>query len=148
MVFPTRKEKFLTILTSFNKILLKKNLNIIPLLKTSILPTLNNAWFLGITDGEGCFCCSLLSNSIHYRFKFILTQKWEANKIILKHILNLLKIYSIKGSVVPHSASDVWELRINGIKNCQELFNYFDTYTLITKKNQSYSIWKQYMLNY
>jgi hypothetical protein len=86
---------------------------------TYVIPSLNDAWISGITDGEGCFTCSLLSNSSAFRFRYILTQKWEVNKIILLSILNLF--YPVQGSIVSHHISNVWELRINGLKNCQGL---------------------------
>ena len=48
----------------------------------------------------------------------------------------------VEGSVVSHHADNVWELRINGLKNCKGLFIYFDKYNLITKKKDSYLKWK------
>ena len=145
MVFPTRNARFLTFLSSFNEKLLKNNMLVIDPLFNCILPTLKDGWISGITDGEGSFTCSLLSNSIAYRFRFILTQKWEANKPVLEHIISIYSKsakYLCKGSVVPHSAKNVWEIRINGVKNCKGLFTYFDEYNLITKKRESYSKWK------
>ena len=50
-------------------------------------------------------------------------------------------MFSAKGSVIPH-VNNVWEIRINGVKNCKGLFDYFDLYNLITKKRYSYSKWK------
>ena len=90
IVFPTRKARFLTFLSSFNEKLLKKNLTTIFPLDTYVTPSLNDGWISGITDGEGCFTCSLLSNSSAYRFRYILTQKWEANKHVLEYIMNLV----------------------------------------------------------
>ena len=142
MVFPTRKARFLTFLSLFNEKLLKKNLPTISPLDICVTPSLKDGWISGITDGEGSFTCSLLSNSSAYRFRYILTQKWEANKFVLEHILNIFKEYLVKGSVVPHSISNVWEIRVNGVKNCKGLFTYFDEYSLITKKKNSYLKWK------
>jgi hypothetical protein len=114
-----------------------------------VLPSLKDGWISGITDGEGCFTCSILSNSNAYRFRFILTQKWEANKRVLEFILVLFaesllgqRKLSFKGAVEAHSAENVWELRVNGVKNCKGLFSYFDEYSLITKKKYSYLKWK------
>jgi hypothetical protein len=140
MVFPTRNARFLTFLTAINEKLLKFHLPvIIPRIKT-ILPTLNDAWISGISDGEGCFTCSLLSNSNAYRIRYILTQKWYSNKSILEYISTLFN-QSIT-SVYPHSAKDVYELRFNGVKNITNLFPYFDKYSLQTKKKESYNKWK------
>lgn len=142
MVFPTRKARFLTFLSSFNEKLIRRNLTTILALDICVIPSLKDGWLSGITDGEASFTCSLLSNSSAFRFRYILTQKWEANKYVLEHIINIFDEYLVKGSVVPHSAQNVWELRINGVKNCKGLFTYFDEYSLITKKKDSYLKWK------
>ena len=132
----------MSFLSFYNEKLIKKNLSPILPLYNSINPSLEDAWISGITDGEGCFTCSILSNSTGYRFRYILTQKWNANKYILEHISKLFKIYSVNSSVVPHSVENIWELRTNGIKNCKGLFNYFDKFNLITIKKDSYLKWK------
>lgn len=142
MVFPTRKARFLIFLSSFNEKLLRKNLITITPLDVCVTPSLKDGWISGITDGEGSFTCSLLSNSSGYRFRYILTQKYEANKLVLEHILSIFGEYQVEGSVVPHSVNDVWEIRVNGVKNCKGIFIYFDEYSLITKKKYSYLKWK------
>ncbi len=142
MVFPTRNARFITFLSSFNEKLIKSKVGMILPIYTCALPTLKDGWISGITDGEGSFTCSILSNSIGYRFRYILTQKWDANKPVLEHITNIFNECLAKGSVVPHSVNNVWEIRINGVKNCKGLFAYFDEYNLITKKLDSYSKWK------
>lgn len=142
MVFPTRKARFLTFLSSFNEKLLKNNSTTLTPLDISVTPSIKDGWVSGITDGKGCFTCSILSNSSGYRYRYILTQKWEVNKYLLQHILSIFNIYSVQGCIVPHSVNNVWELRVNGIKNCKGLFIYFDEYKLITKKKDSYLKWK------
>jgi hypothetical protein len=46
------------------------------------------------------------------------------------------------GRIYPHHESknnfNIWELRINGVKNCEKLFEYFDKFTLKSKKRLSY----------
>ena len=152
MVFPTRKARFLTFLASFNEKLLKnhylfkcRGLDIYPLslVDNCINPSLRDGWLSGITDGEGCFTCSILSNNHAYRFRFILTQKWEANKKVLEELLKIFTVCLLsKGTVEAHSAENIWELRVNGVKNCKGLFSYFDEHNLITKKKDSYLKWK------
>ena len=140
MVFPSRNARFLTFLSTFNEKLLKLNLSIITPKMNTILPTLNDSWISGITDGEGCFSSSLLSNSSAYRIRYILTQKWESNKYVLEHISTLFN-QSIT-SVQPHTSNNVFELRVSGIKNIKNLFPYFDKYSLKTQKKESYDKWK------
>lgn len=143
MVFPTRNARFLTFLCFFNERLIRKNLNTITPLNTCVVPTLEDNWLAGITDGEGCFTCSLLSSSSAFRYRYILTQKWEVNKYVLEHILKKLNEGAlIEGSIIPHNVDNVWELRINGLKNCKGLFIYFDNHKLVSKKRDSYLKWK------
>ena len=142
MVFPTRRARFLTFLSYFNEKLLKRNLVTITPSDICVSPSLCDAWLSGITDGEGSFTCSILSNSSGYRLRYILTQKWDANKLVLEQILNLFTTHSVQGSVVPNSVDKVWDLRVNGVKNCKGLFTYFDEFALITKKRDSYLKWK------
>ncbi|RYE15283.1 MAG: hypothetical protein EOP34_03815 [Rickettsiales bacterium] len=39
-----------------------------------ILPTLNDAWFAGFTDGEGCFTCSI-GEKKGFSFNFNISQR-------------------------------------------------------------------------
>lgn len=143
MVFPTRKARFDTWTSSLNEKLLKNNESTIAINPVLVRPSLTDNWITGITDAEGSFTCSILSNSNAYRFRYILTQKWEANKSVLSHLQDLFDSIGATGSVVPHSVNNVWELRINGVKNCRNLFRYFDSYRLRTVKYNSYIQWAE-----
>lgn len=143
MVFPTRKARFMSFISFFNERLIKKNNKIIPIIYNNIIPSLNDCWLLGITDAKGCFSSSILSNSSAYRIGYILTEKWEVNKIVLSNILNLFELDKKTRCTVNHSEPNVWQLRINGVKNCEILLNYFDKYNLKTKKELSYIKWKE-----
>ncbi|KAG0122865.1 putative homing endonuclease, mitochondrion [Tuber indicum] len=107
-------------------------LNQITFIPSTILPDLTN-------NGEGCFTVSILSNSVAFRFRFILTQKGEINIPILNHLVTLFK----GGRVEPHSVKNVYEYRINGLKACSNVFSYFDEFNLNSKKAVSYALWKQ-----
>lgn len=139
MVLPTRSARFLTFLSSFNEKLLRKNLMPINPITVNVVPSLNDCWVLGFVDGEGCFTISFLSNSNGFRMSFLITQKWEVNKHVLEHILSL---FNCNGSVLSQKDSDYWDLKINGLKNCSNLFSYFDKFSLKTKKKDSYLKWK------
>lgn len=149
IVLPWRSAKFLIFLANVNAKLLQKNKPLIQPQLTTRLPSLEDNWLAGFTDGEGCFTASLLNSNTSnsaFRFRFILTQKHEVNKPVLEFILNLFLFLSKKdkgvGAVVPHSVKDVFELRINGLSNCEYIFGYFDKYSLKTKKKESYEKWK------
>jgi hypothetical protein len=139
MVFFTRNSRFLTFLSVYNDLALRLKLEIINPILDTLLPTLQDHWIAGFTDAEGCFTLSLLSNSIGYRLRFILSQKWEVNKSVLLHISYLFGL----GTVSPHSAPNNWEFIVNGVKNTSHILPYFDTYTLFSKKKESYYLWKQ-----
>lgn len=154
MVLPTRQQRFITYLNGFNEYIIKyanNKFTIIKPLNYVILPSLNDYWISGFTDAEGCFSCSILNNSNNgYRVRYILSQKWDINKPILEYILYLFNTYTTDyksiGSVVPHNIINNWEIRINGLKNCKLIDNYFNKYPLKSKKLNSYNIFKSILL--
>lgn len=58
------------------------------------------------------------------------------NLPVLTHITTL-----IGGIVRPHSKPGVSELTVNGARNMDRVFKYFDTHSLHTKKANSYRLW-------
>lgn len=139
LVLPTRQNKLSIFIKGFNNWVTKGNIRLEPVVfkNSYILPSLDNSWLTGFTDGEGCFACSI--NNRKYNFNFNIAQKGEANINILKQFSILFK----GGKVSEHSVKDVYEYRINGVKNCSNLFSYFDKYSLLTKKSLSYRLWKE-----
>lgn len=143
IVLPIKSIKFNIFLSKLNYKLLINNENLIEFNSELILPTLNDTWLLGFTDSEGCFTCSILNNNDNaYRVRYILTQKYDINKYVLEHILLLFNNYyndniSI-GSIIPHSKKNIWELRINGLKNCNKILFYFNKFKLKTIKYNSF----------
>ena len=139
LVFPVGQELFLNFLSVFNDFISSGKLilpRIQPILST-VLPTLSDAWFSGLTNAEGCFTVSLLSNSNGFRFRFMLDQKWDTNKIILLHIVSLLGV----GTVQPHYKPGVWGINVSGLINCKGLFEYFSKFPLKYSKLRSYKLW-------
>lgn len=143
MVFPIRNAKFLTFLNMFNEKLLKMNLmklklklEPINMMNTLVFPSLKDGLIAGIIDDEESFTVSILLNSFAFRFRYILTQIWESNRCILEYIMRLFsKKEGINiDSVVPDCVFDIWEYRINDLKNCKTIFPYFDKYDL--KRNK------------
>lgn len=139
LVLPKRQETFHKFVQGFNiwaatgRLLLEP----VAIKNRTILPTLNDAWIAGFTDGEGCFTCSI--NDIKgFSFNFNISQKWEINLKLLQHLSLLFK----GGIVSKHSVEGIYEFRIGGINNCKVIIPYFDKYTLYTKKSLSYRLWK------
>ena len=56
----------------------------------------------------------------------------------------LTHITTIIGGVVRHhSKPDVYELTVNGVRNMERVFKYFDSHSLHTKKAKSYLLWRK-----
>jgi hypothetical protein len=91
-----------------------------------------------LTDWEGCFTCSIGKDK-GFSFNFNIYQKWEENIEVLQHLCTLFN----GGVVAKHNVDNVYEYRIGGLQNCKNIFPYFDTYTLLTKKSTSYVLWKE-----
>lgn len=141
LILPTKQESFQNFLDAFNLWVLKGklNLNSVVYIPSQILPSLTNSWLAGYTDAEGCFTVSILSNSNAFRFRYMIAQKGLINLPILTHIATLFNV----GRVEKHFVENVFEYRANGLKNCCQLFPYFDSHSLFTKKGTSYMLWKQ-----
>ena len=139
MVFFTKNSQFLIFLSAYNNLALRMKLEIINPIVSTLLPSLQDNWLAGFIDAEGCFTLSLLSNSKGYRLRFIISQKWEVNKVILQHISTIFSV----GYVRTHSVTNNWEYVVNGVKNTSNIITYFDTNLLYTKKKQSYNLWKK-----
>ena len=139
LVLPKRQETFDLFVKGFNKWVIKGRILLEPVVINNrfILPTLNDAWFAGFTDGEGCFTCSI-GEKKGFSFNFNISQKWEINLTLLNHLTVLFK----NGIVSRHSEENTYEFRIGGVNNCKDIFPYFDKYTLYTKKYLSYKLWK------
>jgi cytochrome c oxidase subunit 1 len=138
MVLPIRFARFLVFLAGLNLKLSKLSKPAIFPLSGNVSPSLNDRWLLGITDSEGSFCCSILSNGIGYRIRFLLSQKWDSNKPVLDHISYLFSLYGAVSSVRPHHQKENWQLVVSGRSNCKCLYNYFENNTLVTIKSDAY----------
>jgi hypothetical protein len=135
LVFPLKQASFALFLEAFNK---RSRGQVVEFIPSLVAPTINDFWLSGITDAEGCFTCSFLGNSNAYRFRFLLAQLGKINLAVLKHITTL-----IGGTIRPHSKEGVYELTINGVRNMERVFKYFNTHPLYTKKAKSYLVWRE-----
>lgn len=140
MVLPTRKIQLNKFINGFNSWVTKGSIRLeaVVFIENYILPSLNNSWLAGFTDGEGCFTCSI-GDKKGFSFNYSIVQKGESNIPILKHLCLIFK----GGRVYNHFVRNVYEYRIAGVKACPNIFTYYDKYTLLTKKSLSYTLWKQ-----
>lgn len=135
IVFPLKQASFARFLNAFN---IRSKSSEVVLINTLVTPTFADFWLCGFTDAEGCFTCSLLGNSTAYQFRFIGGKAQDTNLAVLTHITTL-----IGGVVRPHQVLGVNELTVNGIRNMNRVFDYFDTHQLRTKKAKSYLLWRE-----
>lgn len=140
LILPSKYSDFKLFLTEFNTIAIKGSLkvNTIEFKENLIKPSINDYWFSGFTDAEGCFSCSILNNSDAFRFRFLLSQKLSINKPIIEEFITIFNI----GKIYKHSQPDTWTFEVNGLTNCNKLFIYFDKFSLRSKKAHSYLLWK------
>lgn len=132
---PSKQSSFALFLEAFNK---RSRAQAVKFISSQPKPSIHDFWLAGFTDAEGCFNCSFLGNSNAYRIRFLLAQLGEFNLTVLTHITTL-----IGGVIIKHSKSGVNELTINGAGNVEQVFKYFDTHPLLTKKAKSYQIWRE-----
>ena len=142
-VLAKTKEKIVRFIKGFNIWVNKGSIRLdaVNIINKTIYPSLNNRWLAGFTDGEGCFSCSISEKK--FSLKYSVAQKGEENVVILQHISNLFGV----GKVSSHYVKNVYEYRINGVKNCGSILPYFDKFSLFTKKGISYVLWKEIRIN-
>lgn len=144
IVLPTRKTNFLRFLNVYNQKIKKLQINpgvgLIEPIQSQILPSLNTSWLAGFTDAEGCFTVSFLAQPRHaFRLRFIISQKGDVNLPILSHLILLFQT----GSIETHTNQSNYSYICSGKKNCYKVYAYFDLFQLKTKKQKSYTLWKQ-----
>lgn len=135
LVFPLKQASFALFLDAYNN---RSKTSAVAFISTLVTPTLVDYWLCGITDAEGCFTCSLLGNSKAYRFRYMLSQLGGINLPVLTHLTTL-----IGGVVRPHTAQNVYDITVNGARNMTQVFDYFDSHQLLTKKAKSYQLWRE-----
>lgn len=139
IVLPSKKIRFENYVKGFNIWATQGSirLNRVKFNPRDVLPSLNDDWLAGFADAEGCFTCSIGEHR-GFSFNFNIAQKGQENIVILQHLCILFN----GGIVSKHSVINVNEYRIGGLKNCKNIFPYFDNHLLCTKKAISYKLWK------
>jgi len=140
LILPSKSLDFKLFLREFNIIACKGSLrvNTIEFKENLIKPSINDYWFSGFTDAEGCFSCSILNTSDAFRFRYLISQKLLINKPIIEEFITIFNM----GKIYKHSQPDTWTFEVNGLTNCNKLFIYFDKFSLRSKKAYSYLLWK------
>jgi hypothetical protein len=143
IVLPTRQKLFVKFINHFNNKVEKGKIKLekIPLniIDSKILPCLNNSWLAGLTDAEGCFTVSFLTNSNAFRSRYVIPLKGDINLPTLTRLVVLFKA----GTIEAHSVKSNYSYILSGEKACNNFYDYFDNHRLKTKKLKSYLLWKE-----
>lgn len=138
IILPSKQKRLILFITAFNQWNLKGiKLDRVNFIYNSQLPSLKTSWLTGFIDSEGCFTSSINIDTAKFTFHMSVAQKVE-NKSILDHLVLIFD----GGIVSSHYEKETFEYRIAGVKKTKNLFEYFDNFPLLTKKANSYLLWK------
>ena len=121
---------------------LNKEFNLkLELIHRSLLPSLSDAWLSGFTDAEGCFNVNIekRSNTITKHrviIRFLLDQKETQNLFL--HIRDLFGYGQVN---LRSKTNNIYRYHVNTFKGLITVRNYFLTYSLKTKKKESFDKW-------
>lgn len=121
VVLPTRKAQFNRFLTAYNK---NPFNDVILYSNNKTMPSMNNTWFLGFVEAEGCFTISLLPNSNAFRTRFMVAQKGDVNLPVLSYFISMFGGGRIEG----HHNKDNYQYVVSGLSNVCIIYDYFDRY--------------------
>lgn len=144
LVLPSRQTQFIAFITAYNHLVYKprmrtaiRKIPAIKLVNRNIAFSLNDSWLVGFSDSEACFHARF--RKTNYRFEYSVSQKHDANKVILQRIQQLFDA----GVVRPHSQLGHWSYYTVNLSSCENIISYFTQFTLKTKKQLSFEKWKQ-----
>nr|YP_009059710.1 LAGLIDADG/HNH endonuclease [Parasitella parasitica]AIO05760.1 LAGLIDADG/HNH endonuclease [Parasitella parasitica] len=127
-----KNNQFKLWLEAFNKVYKTD----IKLIQNDNNPTLDNAWLSGLSDSEGCFTVSVIKQSESYnqvQVQYILSQKNE-----LELMTKIAALFD--GKVTYLKSYDGYNMTVN-LPKLRKVINYFNNYTLKTKKYIDYFNW-------
>ena len=84
--------------------------------------SLNDTWFQGFTEAEGCFSISIREKS--YSISYSIYQKGKNNQPVLSNFIILFGA----GKIVEHSKKGIFGYTLTSIKDVEVIFPYFDKY--------------------
>lgn len=107
------------------------------------------SWFSGFVDGEGSFLIvknkSSGGHKVYVPLLCITLRNDDTRALIaIKDNLQLGGITFFDRRKPTHG--DCCRFRVSGVKQCQKLIPFFDTYPLQTKKHNDYLVWKDFIL--
>lgn len=114
--------------------------NTILLINTAVSVTLQDAWFSGFTDAEGCFNVSITSNSRYalghvIKMRYLLDQKDRTILHIIRDLFGFGKV------TLRSETKGVYRYTATGFKSMNDVISYFKVFPLYTKKAISFEKW-------
>ncbi len=136
LIFSKKQQQFRNFIIGFNTYY-KMN---IQFLNCNLQPSLNDGWFSGLIDSEGCFNVSVLLKRSEVRIRFIVSQLDEDNVLLdIKSLFNC-------GRLEFHSINKCTSYVISSIISLHLVTSYLSRYPLHTRKNISYLRWKRILV--
>lgn len=113
---------------------IKNKDNLLKAITSPVKFSLNNSWFSGFVDAEGCFNVYVAKNNKSVILRFIVDQK-EGLSLFndLKNILSYGSIYARKNNNFRYAVTNLNSLSI--------IINYFNQFVLRTKKQWAFDKW-------
>lgn len=147
-VFPKFYRRFVLFLEKYNTKVSNpkawpqtKALGTIKLKPIMVRPTLEDAWFSGFTDAEGCFNENLSERPQSRRQwsrYFAVYQSREENVPILEHFKSVFKC----GTIQHPKRGDEWVFKVISCDDCVDIIGpYFQRYPLQTVKRETFARW-------
>jgi len=139
LILKDTQERFKIFINNYN---LRYNQNIEYLEPTTPIPTLNEAWISGFTDGDGCFNISFIETKDRFYIRFILSQNEDIS--FFKEVFGV-------GSIEYNKTYKCWSFVIKDLCTCKDpnnkiVLDYFEKFPLKTSKLNSFYLWK-YIMN-
>lgn len=101
------------------------------------VPSLNDGWLSGFSDGEACYHARLRSRGV--RFEYSLSQGGSGARPMLVHLQSLLG----GGRVAPHSEPGAYSWVVADLVTCGRISAYIDRWPHVSTKAMSYVRWNR-----
>lgn len=147
-VIPKFYERFVCFLEKYNEKILNikarpqtKALGPVQLKPFTVRPTLDDAWFSGFTDAEGCFHENVSKATLkrkQWSYFFAVYQSGTDNVCVLKHFKSVFKC----GTIQHTKRSDEYIFKVISCNHSVDILGpYFQKFPLITVKKEAFKQW-------
>lgn len=100
-------------------------------------------WFVGLSDGESCFCLNTTVNKWSFRLAFQIMMRADELPMLeeIRRVLGVGNITNTKGNKQyrKHPMANYW---VSNKKELQKIVRFFDQYPLRSKKANDFQVWR------